>query len=389
MIWLNVLIPVIGCIVLLFFMKKISWWEYLILFISPLIINPIATAISVNGKMKDVEVINTYATNATYHEYWESWVDKTCSREVADGTETYRDSDGKTHTRTKYKTEYYDCSYCDENSPHWELNLASGKSIGYDAPQYASAKKKWGNETFDDQNRDIDFDHGCGKDGDVYHTSWNKVEDSMITFAETESYKNPLGAYGGVFSYDTVSTEEVKGYGLFEYPSVSSFDYNPILGAIDPVASKKLRQWNALNGYSKQAHVLICVFRDKPQKAGLLQEAYWKGGNKNEFVLCVGVDKANNIQWTHVFSWTEQMTLKATVKNTVLTMGYDMPKIVEYTTGQVKKFFIRKQFKDFDYIKVPPSTTATIWASIFILLITIGLCIFAVKNDYTLFKWKD
>jgi hypothetical protein len=30
-----------------------------------------------------------------------------------------------------------------------------------------------------------------------------------------------------------------------------------------------------------------------------------------------------------------------------------------------------------------------IWASIFVLLITIGLCIFAVMNDYTLFKWKD
>lgn len=389
MIWLNVLIPVIGCIVLLFFMKKIAWWEYVILFIAPFIINPIFTAVSVGNKMKDVEVLNTYATNATYTEYWETWVKKTCSREVPCGTETYRDSEGKTHTRTKYCTEYYDCSYCDENSAHWDLTLADGSTIGYDAPSYDMAKKKWGNEAFVDKNRDIDYNGGCGKDGDAYTTSWNKVEDSLITFSETHNYKNPLNVYGGVFSYDSVSAEDVKAYGLFEYPVVSKWDYNPIMGTIDPLASKKLRQWNALNGYMKQAHVLVCVFRDKPQKAGLLQEHYWKGGNKNEFVLCVGVDKQNKIQWTHVFSWTEQMTLKAEVKNNVLSMDYNLPKIVEYTTGEVKKKFIRKQFKDFDYIKVPPSTTATVWATIFVLLITVGLCIFAVKNEYTLFKWKD
>jgi uncharacterized integral membrane protein len=127
--------------------------------------------------------------------------------------------------------------------------------------------------------------------------------------------------------------------------------------------------------------MLVLVFKDLPVKAALMQEGYWKGGNKNEFILCIGI-KDTSITWAKVISWTEIDELKVRVEKEVQGMPLNMTQIVDYMAGQVKIKFQRKHFREFSYISVEP-TMAAVWVALLItIILTVGLSIFVVKNDF-------
>jgi hypothetical protein len=72
---------------------------------------------------------------------------------------------------------------------------------------------------------------------------------------------------------------------------------------------------NALLGRKHQIRVWVLLYRDQPRDISKRQEALWKGGNKNELVICVGLNKANEFQWAEVFSWTKREDLKVSVRD--------------------------------------------------------------------------
>ena len=113
----------------------------------------------------------------------------------------------------------------------------------------------------------------------------------------------------------------------------------------------------------------------------MMQEAYWKGGNKNEFILCVGTS-GNKIKWTKVISWTEVETLKVAVEQDVLRMDtLNIMSLVDYIGKTVPEKFVRKQFSDFNYLKIEPSMTS-IWITLAItIIISVGIGVFVVMND--------
>jgi hypothetical protein len=148
-------------------------------------------------------------------------------------------------------------------------------------------------------------------------------------------YENRVKCSKSVFNFAEVDSEDVKAYKLFKYPHNVEFNYNPILGFYDPKASLKLQKYNAQIGSWKQVHMLILVFKDQPVKAAIMQEGYWKGGNKNEFILCMGI-RDTSISWAKVISWTEVDELKIRVEKEVQGMPLNMTKIVDYMAGQVK-----------------------------------------------------
>ena len=63
-------------------------------------------------------------------------------------------------------------------------------------------------------------------------------------------------------------------------------------------------------------------------------------------------------------------------------MEFDLTKIVDYMAKEVNIKFQRKEFKDFNYLKIRPTTTAVTVTYILVLLVTIGISIFAVKNEF-------
>jgi hypothetical protein len=57
-------------------------------------------------------------------------------------------------------------------------------------------------------------------------------------------------------------------------------------------------------------------------------------------------------------------------------------KTIPYITQQVKTSFERKQFVEFDYLTIEPSTAAVIWVFVIVILINVGISFFVVKNEW-------
>ena len=96
------------------------------------------------------------------------------------------------------------------------------------------------------------------------------------------------------------------------------------------------------------------------------------------------MNSENKIQWTKVISWCEIESLKLQVERIVASMDYNLPAIVDTMANYVKKDFKKKSFDDFNYLSVEPTTNAIIISFIVILLFTIGLCVFVIKNNFDL-----
>jgi hypothetical protein len=115
----------------------------------------------------------------------------------------------------------------------------------------------------------------------------------------------------------------------------------------------------------------------------LEQENYWKGGNKNEFVVCIGLDSQQNVTWCKPFTWCEVDELTALVRNEVA--GHkgkiDTLKLAQFTVKEVKRKWKRKEFADFDYLNIdlPSWCYWAVW--ICTILANVGVGVFVVQND--------
>ena len=365
LIYVCLIIPIIAVIFLAVkFQKKMAWWEYLTVMGVPTLAIIIAKYASVATQTMTPEIWNTYLTEATYYEAWNEYIHKTCCS-------TCKDSKGNS-----YECNCHPCDYVEYHPAYWEAKDNTGRTVSIGSDRYAFLCGLWQNKAFREMHRP-----SYTIDGDAYDTKKDTVFDHLIPYTSTHIYENRVKCSKSVFNFAEVDSEDVKDYKLFNYPSNVNFNYNPILGYNDPAASLKLQRYNAQLGSWKQVHMLILVFKDQPVKAAVMQEGYWKGGNKNEFILCIGV-KNTSITWAKVISWTEVDELKVRVEKEVQGMPLNMGKIVDYMVGEVKMKFQRKHFRDFSYISVEPTMTA-IWIALAItLLTTVGLAIFVVKNDF-------
>lgn len=378
MIWFSLIVPVIAIIAMLvFFRKKMAVWEYALIFAIPVIAIAIGKYTSVHSQTVDTEYWNFHLVKAVYTEPWSTWVEQTCTRSVPCGT----DSKGN----TQYCTETYDCSYCDENGPSWIAYDNGGNSHVISQSHFEQLCKIWGNRNYRELNRRIEKHWGCGVDGDEYNTVWDRNFETSQPVCLLKKYENKTQCSKTIFNFMEVDSSDSVFYGLHRYPyyeRMGKFNYNPIVGWNDPKASKRLSRWNGQLGAFKKVHMMIAVYKDKPQKSALLQEALWKRGNKNEFILCIGLNDSNKIDWTYVMSWSDEEKLKIDVRDSVANMEFNLTEIVDYMAGEVRSRFKKKSFDDFSYIKVEPTPTAVFVTFVIVVVLTIGLCVFSVLNPF-------
>jgi hypothetical protein len=135
-------------------------------------------------------------------------------------------------------------------------------------------------------------------------------------------------------------------------------------------------------GGKRQFRLYILIFKDKSIEISEQQKSYWQGGNKNEFVLCLGYNtKTNKIDWCNPFSWCDKPTLEVATKRYFREHNtLDISKYGDWLANNIK-LWKRKQFKDFDYINVEMTDGQTIALFIIILLADIILSIFIVANE--------
>lgn len=372
LIYFCLLIPIIGMIFCsVKFGTKLTIWERILIIGIPLLTVIGIKYTSMYSQTHDTEYWNAHLISATYYEYWSTWDDQTCTRTVSCGKDCRR-------------TETYDCSHCDDYPEEYVAQDNLGRSHLISKQMFEDLCKLWGNKSFVEMNRDIDTHWGCGQDGDAYTTIYDRKLEHTVPYCDEHTYENKINTSRSLFNFVKVDSSDKKQYGLYDYPkSFSPYNFNPIFGDNNQQASTRLMQYNALMGSWKRVHMMILVFPNKSVQSAYMQESYWKRGNKNEFILCIGT-KGKEITWTKCISWTDKEDLKAELARSVLSMPYDLPVIIDTMATQVKAKFVKKNFREFNYITVEPSDGAVLGAFIATLILTIGICIFSVKNDFDL-----
>ena len=392
-IWFALIIPFIGCVVAYLIWKKhFVWWELLLpTAIASLFI--LITKFSVETYLlSDTEYQGGLIVEARYYEYWETWVKKTCSSRYACGT--YTTGTGKTRTtHTRYCTRYYDCSYCDNNNPYWVAYDDQGHSWNISQDEYNRLKEQWkSTPEFVELNRKINYKNGCGKDGDMYRICWDGNILSSESSTWTSTYENHVQVSKSHFDLREITDEDAKKFGLYDYPKISNYKQKNILG-LDSVffletkykngAYKLFEYLNGNYGPKRKLRVYVLLFSNKPYDIGIKQKNYWLGGNKNEIVICIDVDKnTGKLNWVYPFSWGENKRITIDLREDIMnlkTLNFtSMFHIVDKSTESFKY----RDFTQFNYLSVDPPTWEVWFVYIITLGITIGVLYYGYSNEH-------
>ena len=367
-IWLSLIIPFFTALILLVcFSRRVTWWELLI---------PLMVSFILIGGMKlgvdtfiasDTEYWTGWATGAQYYEAWtEEW----------DTTDTETDSKGKSHTVTHHHVSHH--------PPSWHILGNNGEDISISSSYYQQLCGMWKNNT---KKSLFHMNQTSWGDGNMWYTNWPNERPTMVVLTTTHTYTNKVKVARSVFHFEKIDEKRAKELGLYDYPPVRDVTAVPSIlgdgGPMMPAANRELCIRNAEMGHAKQVRIWFLIYHDTDQQAGLDQESYWCGGNKNEVVVCIGVDKDYKVKWCYPFSWCEDEEMKIAIRQAVTTQdSLDLIKAVGDTSQLVQAQFHRKHFKDFNYLTIEPPLWSIMTTFFLTLAVNIGLSFWIVLNDY-------
>lgn len=374
-IWLSLFIPVITVFILfVFFRHKSAWWEFAIPFAVSLILVWVMKFTTELSQTTDTEYWGEPISQAIYSEPWDEEVPCTHSYSC----NCTKDAQGNETCQTCYMHSY-DVDY---HSEYWEVTTASGNSSRVSQSEFNRLVQKWGNKKFVEKNRDF---HSI--DGNWYVSTCPPVDEKIECFVSSHWYENRIQASHSVFNYPEVSEEDFKFYGLYDYPQIiDGYKQAGILGTGDStqkIAENKIQILNAKLGPKKQVKVFVLIFKNKSDDVAYQQECYWKGGNKNEFVVCIGIDDAMKVKWCRPFSFTEVQETKIDTRNFIQQMDtLNLSKVADFLSVEMDQKFERKHFKDFSYLTVEPKGWQIILTFILTILVNAGISIWIIKNEF-------
>jgi hypothetical protein len=367
------LIPFItGFVLYRFYRKEIVWWEIII----PLAVSALFTIVmkaSIEAvQVRSKEYWGSIISRVEYYEDWNEYIHRICTRTCC------CDSKGN-----NCSIETYDCSYVQYHGPRWEIITTTGETISIDEREYNLITKKLGNEHLKKMHRNY-----YTNDGDMYFSEWNKDSVSAIPVTTLHYYENRIKAADqSVFHFKQVSNDDILKYHLKSYPDITNYyKMNAVLGDSSEdaaIANKKMQYINGVLGPKKEVRIFILVFENQPIEAGFYQEWHWSGANMNEFVVCIGIDAARKVTWCLPFSWTTNEQLKVDIKSFVQNQPtLDLSSVADYLHKKIDDGFVRRDFKEFDYLTVEPPTWAVILTYLLTMVINFALSCWIVKNEF-------
>ena len=180
-------------------------------------------------------------------------------------------------------------------------------------------------------------------------------------------YKNKLPSYpNDIYDYYRLNRLIQIGTNI---PDVNSWN-------------EQLSELNAELGSAKQVNIIIILIQGLPQEYFQALEQHWLGGKKNDAILLIGLDN-NQILWSEVMSWGNE-DFKVSLRNAILSIQtLDRDKVIANTREIIKTKYIRREMKDFEYLKasIQPTKGQYIFGLIFGLVLSLGLSIFFYFKD--------
>lgn len=369
-VWLAIFIPVLTALVLyVWFKHQTAWWEFALPFGLSICLIGMGKSCAVRSQTADTEYWGSYLTQARYYEDWNKYIHQTCTETYACGT----DSEGN----TEYCEREYDCSYVAYYPEYWEGtdSISAVHSLSQD--KYEELVARWKNSTFQDMNRPYHTN-----DGDMYFTNWDGTDQTLEPIVTEHTYENRPQAAKSVFSF----TEVKNTCNLYGYPSVSNLYVPSVLG--DPGPDGKagvtaLDHMNATLGPSKEIRVWVLTYKNLGQQTSFDQENYWKGSNKNELVITVGIDDNYAVQWARAFSWSDYKEIEVEAKSLVLEQKtLSLTTLAARLAPIIEEKWHRKDFDAFAYLTVDPSPWATVLIFLLTAIANVGLSTWIVLNEF-------
>lgn len=388
-VWLALLIPIIAVwITYSNFKHKVAPAEIFIPVIAVfLVIIPFKLFVE-TSQTNDIEFLSNPIVSVRYEQPYATWHVEQCSK-------TYDTGSGK---QRRSHTVYYDCSKCLEYGPSYFKIDSKGNEYSIGSEEYKYIVRLWNTgEHFVELNRDINYHNpllgsACGKDGDAYISVWDKNPLTALAVIKEHTYENRIHAAHTVFEYKKLSPAELKRSEVHDYPSPVDGRMNSILGCDkfswykEAEVQRDIHLLNYIDGkYGplRQCKTFVCLFKNKPISSAFAQEAYWEGGNKNEFVLCIGIDSVSRkLLWVKSFGWSTNKLVHVDAREEIMNQEYyNFYQVFKALDVKVLPNFKRKEFAEFNYITIEPPFWSIVTIFIISIVISIGTCIYIVKND--------
>ena len=250
----------------------------------------------VSYNASDTEYLGGYVTKIVYYEEWDEMVLRTKTRQVPDGKGGTR-----TQTYTVLEREFHPERWVYiNNEDNFEHNIS--KEL------YNKIKFRLNSPVvFKDMKRNY---HRI--DGDAYVTMYDGSIGHLYDITRAHKYKNKIQASQSntIFKMLDIDKEMADSLGLYEYPEITDLAQNPILGRnVSKEELQIFRYINAMKGKKNEFRTYVLFFNYDEFDKSELQKSYWQNGNKNEFIVCLGM-KGDSVAWTNSFSWCDMPKLE-------------------------------------------------------------------------------
>lgn len=312
-------------------------------------------------------------------QYYQAWDEKVSCRHPKYRTvtrhRTVTDSKGRSHTET-YTEEVFDGyrhSYdVDDHPEDWVAIDDYGVSHNIDRNGFENWCRLWKSRQFVDMHRTY---HSV--DGDMYEGRWPGEFQTIYPWAEVHTYENRVRVARSAFSSREVDAATRKAWPRFA--DNRDFAIIHCYGAIQAEAGAEdnLQKLNATLGPTYRVHLLVMLFDSSKYNQDVVQtiKDAWKGPNKNELVVCVGIaPQTRELVWADVMSWMDDTTIHSLIRQDLFESKiYSDSKLFSILQTEIPKHWKKKDFRDFNYLQVDFPTWA--WWVIGILCIAgwIGL----------------
>lgn len=254
----------------------------------------------------------------------------------------------------------------------WVLNTGHVENIGRDV--YWQLVYLWntGLLHFDT------YHANCVAGGGGELCRWDGEEQHIQTQTYPSPYDNPLDRSNSIFRYREISKTEARELGLYDYPAIHNYEQQPIVGlnvATDG-DQRAFQLLNALLGRQSQVHFFVLIYEaSKGLAIAEQQRAYWHGGNKNEFTICLGVEMGSSpiLKWCNAFSWMDEPEMEYALENWARDHEGQPLVLLDFCSWLRENIHLwqRKEWKDFKYIPNPMQW----WQLLIVYAIAIIACV--------------
>lgn len=235
-------------------------------------------------------------------------------------------------------------------------------------------------------NKETAFSDGCNPPNSSPPKRWNEIKIGEPTAIE-HAYENYIkGNPDSLFR----RTGTRQDFAIPPYPEV--YDYYRakrflMVGVSDARIdswNQKLDELNANLGAKKQVNATVIVVKESNLEWAESLNEKWLGGKKNDWIVVVGAPEYPKISWVSVLSWSKSEDAKIETRDRLMALGdFDADKALAVIAEEIDQKYVRREMKDFEYLKarIEPTETAQWIIWILGIAISIGLEIYFLKND--------